>query len=302
MSEPAQNVLVVRGSIAPPAGRKIRVRASDGAESDATLFAPGPGPPRATVVCTPAIGVANHLYEGLGRELARRGLCTLIAELRGVGSSSVRAGRGIDFGYRELIFEDLPAVLAAARAGSPAAPLVLLGHSIGAHVSTLHASLAPEGIAGLVFVAAGTSYFRGWPFPANLGMLLLAGLTRTVSALLGYFPGRRLGFFGNEARRLMREWSTLTTRGRFAVTGCDRDFEQALAEMTLPVLAISFEGDLFAPPGALAHLLAKLPRAAITCRRLSAADLDAPRVDHFRWARHPAPVADRIAAWIADLP
>jgi predicted alpha/beta hydrolase len=284
--------------VTPVHQHKIRVRAADGAESDATLFDPDPGPPRATIVCTPAMGIGARHYEALAGELARRGFGVLTVELRGVGSSSVRARLGVDFGYRELVLDDLPAAIAAARGIFPAAPLVLLGHSVGAHVSALYASLAPDGIAGLVFVAAGTSFFRSWRFPLNVGMLLVAQLTRTVSRLLGYFPGRRFGLFGTEARRLMLEWSTLTTRGRFAVAECEHDFEEALPKVTLPVLALSFEGDLFAPVGAVEHLLSKLPRAGITHRHLRAADLGATSVDHFRWAKYPAPIADAIARWI----
>jgi predicted alpha/beta hydrolase len=192
-------------------------------------------------------------------------------------------------------------VLAAAREIAPEAPFVLLGHSLGAHLSALYASLAPEGIRGLVFVAAGTSYFRAWSFPLNAGMLLLARFTRTVSRLVGYFPGRRFGLFGNEARRLMLEWSRLTTRGRFEVAGCEHDFEGALPAVTLPVLALSFEGDRFAPQRAVAHLLSKLPRAAITRRHLRAADLGAGSVDHLSWTRHPAAVADAVASWVRHL-
>ncbi len=282
------------------APRKIRIRSPDGAESDATVFA-GDEPPSAVVVCTPAIGVAAAYYEGLAAELARRGACVVTAELRGVGSSSVRARRGVDFGYRELLELDLPAVIAAARALYPAARLVLLGHSIGAHLSAIHAGQAATDLGGLVFVASGTSYYRAWRFPGNVSMLGVAALTRGVSALVGFFPGRLFGFFGTQARRLMREWSTLTTTGRFEIAGGPPDAERLLASVALPVLALSFEGDNFAPEGAVRHFLAKMPGARITYRRLRAADIGARSVDHFRWAKYPAPVAEIISRWLASL-
>jgi len=253
------------------------------------------------VVCTPAIGVAASYYDELAAELARRGPCVVVAELRGTGSSSIRARRGVDFGYRELLDYDLPAVIAAARALHPAARLVLLGHSIGAHISSLYAGRAPAALSGLVFVASGTSYYRAWRFPGKLGMLGAAALTRGVSAVLGFFPGRTFGFFGTTARRLMREWSSLTTRGRFRIIGGPPEPDPALATVSLPVLALTFEGDKFAPEGAARHLLGKMPLTRVDHRRLRAADIGARSVDHFRWAKHPGPVADIIARWLAEL-
>lgn len=286
----------------PPPPQRIRIRSQDGAESDATVFAADAAPARAVVICTPALGISARYYEGLARALARPGLRVVTAELRGNGSSSVRARRGVDFGYHELVDLDLPAVIGACREAFPGARLLLLGHSIGAHISAMYASVNPGRVRGLVFVAAGTPFFKGWRFPQSLGMLAVAHLTRGVSGLLGYFPGRTFGFFGTEAARLMREWAALATRGRFEVTGSPHDFERELAALAAPILALSFEGDFFAPPGALEHLLSKMPRTAITRERLAPADLGATSLDHFRWAKHPGPLADRIAGWAFGTP
>lgn len=282
--------------------RKIRIHSEDGAQADATAFAPEQTSPKAVIVCTPAIGMAARYYESLGRELARLGFCAVTADLRGVGSSTVRARRGVDFGYRELIAYDLPAVIAAARAMYPTTPLLLLGHSIGAHISAMYASVNPGAVRGLIYVAAGTSFYKNWEFPGNLWLLGAALLTRSVSAVLGYFPGRTFRLFGTEARRLMQEWSALTTGGRFNVTGGQHDFEQTLPSVTLPILALSFEGDHFAPVTAVRHLLAKTPRAATTETRLRPADLNAPSLDHFRWTKYPVPLAAIIGRWIVETP
>lgn len=287
---------------AAPRVQTIRIRSEDGVESDATVFAPPQPPPGAVIVCTPAIGVAARYYESFALELARLGFCVVTAELRGIGSSSVRARRGVDFGYRELIAYDLPAVIAAARGLHPATPLLLLGHSIGAHISAMFAAAHPGAVRGLIYIAAGTSFFRNWPFPLNIGMLGVALVVRSVSAALGYFPGRFFGVFGREARRLMREWSILTTRGRFNVTGSEHDFEQTLPKVALPILALSFEGDHFAPVTAVRHLLSKTPRAAIIQMHLQPADLKAPSLDHFRWTKYPVPLTAIIARWIAETP
>jgi predicted alpha/beta hydrolase len=281
---------------------RVRVRALDGAESDASVFSPRGIHPKTLIICTPAIGVSAHHYAPLANELASKGMCVVTAELRGVGSSSVRARRGVDFGYRELVAHDLPAVISAARGLCPAAPLVLLGHSIGAHVSAMHASLHPGEVQALVFIAAGTSFYKAWPFPQKVGLRGVALLARSVSTCLGYFPGHVFGVFGTEARRLMHEWASLTTRGRFNVTGSPHDFEKRFGDLTLPVLALSFPGDIFAPKAAVEHLLSKVPRATITHKRLGPAEIGAPALDHFRWTKYPADIAEVIVHWMETTP
>ena len=80
---------------------------------DAVLVARIPQRPRAAVLWLPALGVAARHYLPLAEALAQRGVATFLHEWRGHGSSSLRAGRGTDWGYRELLALDLAASEAA---------------------------------------------------------------------------------------------------------------------------------------------------------------------------------------------
>jgi predicted alpha/beta hydrolase len=282
-----------------PLVERLRIRAEDGAEHEAALFAREPGQPaQAVIVCNPAMGVPARFYDLLARELAERGLHVLTAELRGNGSSTVRPRRGVDFGYSELALQDLPAVVASTRSAFPGAPLFLLGHSLGAQVNMLYASAHPDTIQGLILIAAGSPYFRNWRFPANLGVLVSSQLMRGISSALGYYPGRRLGFAGTEARRLIHEWASFVASGRLQPARVPHDLEARLLELSLPLLGISFEDDRFAPRAAMDHLLSKMPRAAVTRRHLRPAELGVPALNHFQWAKRPAPIAALIAEWL----
>lgn len=277
---------------------KLQIHSEDGAESEAVLFAPERGEPvKAIVVCTPAMGVPARFYEPLAHALAERGLAAVTAELRGLGSSSVRVRRGVDFGYHELALRDLPAVVAAAQAAHPRAPVFVLGHSLGGQVSAIYASTHAEKVRGLILVAAGTPYFRNWSFPSNLGVLVGTQLMRGISSVLGYYPGRKFGFGGTEARRLIREWSSFALRGRLQLTDRPHDVEARLESFTRPLLALSFEDDRFAPKAAMDHLVAKMPRAELTRRHLHPSDAGVPALNHFQWAKRPSPVAELLAAW-----
>lgn len=282
---------------AQPAGavdsarESLHVELAGGASVKASLFAPAQA--RAVIVCLPALGVAAAYYEPLARVLAARGYAAVTADLRGLGESSVRVRRGVDFGYAQLV-GDTARIVAAVRARLDA-PLLVLGHSLGGHVAALTASAHPQGIEGVVLTACGTPYWRCFPRKTGLQIRLLAHGARLATAALGYFPGRRIGFGGSEAARLMGEWSQLARHGRLRAEGLDA--EAAWGALRLPTLAISLAGDWMAPRAAVDHLVGKFAAAPLERLHLGEGEADARALDHFRWVKYPEPVVDALARW-----
>jgi predicted alpha/beta hydrolase len=274
--------------------RALRFTAGDGASADLLLLSP-PGPTRHLLYWLPALGVAAKHYLPLAAALAERGVAVALHEWRGLGSSDRRAGRDQDWGYRELLEYDLAAGLAAARAQWPDAPCLLGGHSLGGQLAALHASIDPAGAAGLVLVASGSPYWRCFRHRWLIRAAYV--LAPTVADVRGYLPGRRIGFGGNEARGVIRDWARSGRRGRYAAAGMPVDFERRLATLTLPILALRPGNDWLAPAASLEWLLAKMPRSPRAVVALGADTLGAA-ADHFSWMRAPSPVADRIAAWL----
>jgi predicted alpha/beta hydrolase len=89
--------------------QRIRVRAGDGAEADLSLTAvPGA---HFGLLWLPALGVTARHYRGFAEALAAAGVSVAVHEWRGAGSSSLRASRQCDWGYRELLERDIPASL-----------------------------------------------------------------------------------------------------------------------------------------------------------------------------------------------
>ncbi len=97
-------------------------------------YALAAGAARAAIVLMPALGVAARYYEPLLRHLAAQGVDAAALDLQGQGASSVRASRRAqdNYGYRELLEQDWPAAIAAARqALTPGVPLFLMGPQPG---------------------------------------------------------------------------------------------------------------------------------------------------------------------------
>ena len=62
--------------------------------------------PRACFILCPAMGVAASYYDRFAQALAARGITAAIADLRGQGSSSLRAGRACNWGYADMVEQD----------------------------------------------------------------------------------------------------------------------------------------------------------------------------------------------------
>ncbi len=275
------------------------IRMGDGTQSAITVFACDAAAP--VIICTPAMGVRAAFYEPLALNLCARGLNAVTVDLRGLGASSVKVGRGTDFGYHEILSHDWPAVVDATGRLFPDTRIFLMGHSLGGQLNVLYASLNPSRIAGLVLVASCSVFYQGWRFPANYGIWLGTQSARALAAVLGYFPGRRIGFGGTAARTVIRDWARNARTGRYALTGSTHDFEARLKSLRRPVMAISIAGDGFAPPRALDNLCRKSPEAPLTRWHVQPGELVTEGLDHFGWVRHSGPIAARIVAWVAEL-
>ncbi len=244
----------------------------------------------------PAMGMPARHYLPLARALAERGIAVVLHEWRGIGSSTLRAGRQHNWGYRELLRHDIAAGMSALRQHWPQASCLIGGHSLGGQLGLLYASLRPDEVTGLLLVASGAPYWRryrhGWLLRVALQLApLLAGL-------LGYLPGRRLRFAGNEARGVIADWARSGRSGRYAVSGMSEDLERHLGMLQLPTLALRLRDDWLGPAGSLEWLLGKLPHAPRTLETLAPQDLEGHPADHFSWMKSPAPIAARLAAWI----
>ncbi len=256
----------------------------------------GPDAAAAALLLSPAMGVPAARYERFAAALHEAGYHVMLTELRGVGDSPVRPSRRVDFGYADLAERDWPAVVAAARRRWPQAPIVLVGHSLGGQLSMLYAAAHPQDVAALALPAAGTIHWRAYPLRAGLGILAFTQAARLIAAMRGVFPGRRLGFGGTEARSLIRDWARVAVSGRWELRGASHDYERLLADLDVPTLSLTLEGDRFAPPGAAAGLTAKL--ANVDHVHLDAATLGGA-TDHLSWLKQPQPVAAQIHRWLA---
>lgn len=272
----------------PAEGDGLPLVADDGHTFRLLLRAPAA--PVATLLWLPALGVAARHYLPFAEALAADGIAVFVHEWRGHGSSAQRAGRDSDWGYRTLLQTDLPASVDAIQTRFPGLPAIVGGHSLGAQLAACLLALRPETAQRLWIVASGAPYWRTFPGPRAWLLPLAYRFLTWAADMRGALPGRTLGFGGNEARGVMRDWARTGLSGRYAGAGMDRDLDTALADVRVDVDAALFADDWLAPRSSLDWLLAKMRPAALRCETLDAGRLGT-RADHFGWMKRPDAVA-----------
>lgn len=263
--------------------------------SFALLVFPGADPAAPAILIEPAMGVKAGYYTPLAEALCATGYNIAVAELRGHEESGGRKpGWDYDFGYHEMLTEDWPQAVQTVKARFPQSPFYLLGHSLGGQISSLYAASYPDTLSGLILIACSSVYWRLWP----RGFLLYSQMVPLVAGLLGHFPGQLFRFAGREARGVMGDWARQARTGRFIIGKPRVDFEPKLAGVTLPILAISFSTDFFAPKHAMNGLIDKMPAAQLTRHHLDPKALGFEGVDHFRWVRKPQIALPVVQEWL----
>lgn len=266
--------------------KAIPVKAPDGHRWSLTACIPQR--PVASLLWLPALGVSARHYLPFAQALAEHGVAVFLHEWRGHGHSSLRAGRKADWGYRELLLQDLPAseeVVARTIAGLPR---IMGGHSLGGQLAACRLASSPDSACALWLVASGSPYWRAFPFRTRWWLPMAYRFLPWLAQACGALPGRMIGFGGTEAVGVIRDWAATALSGRYVVRGVD--LMPASMQPLQEVRAIHFTRDWLGPESSLRYLLSLLRVDSTTVLGLDEHALQA-RADHFAWMRTPSAVA-----------
>lgn len=261
-------------------------------------------PPAPLLLFLPAMGVPASFYGRFAERLRSVRLECEVIDLPGQGQSPLRARRGDDYGYREVVENIIPDMLRRLAAQHAGRPLLLGGHSLGGQLALLASAEVAGKVKGLVLVAAGTAHWRAWPGKARVRAALTVHAISAAARVLPWYPGHRLGFGGDQSKRFMRDWSCNARTGVYAPEGSTRTPEQLrqhLSQVSVPSLSICVRGDPVAPEGAVRELCALLPSSPMRSITVPGVLEDPPWRRHFSWARQPGGVEEALQGWVADV-
>lgn len=229
---------------------------------------------RGTLILAHATMAQKSEFEqaGFASFFAQRGWRTVAFDFR--------AGSGR---YDDFVRHDLPAMVASARLRTRSGPVVVVGHSLGAHTALASQAVGALGADALVLIAGGI-WLRAHE-PSATRWFLKRATMRLVAKL------------AHEAEGLP---ARLVEEGLWTSADGKTDYAAALPEVTAPVYALSSRGDLLiSPPASVAAMLEGI-RGPLTSHVIERSDdgtaapghLEIVTTDRARSAW------ERVAAWL----
>ena len=245
----------VRETVAAPRSsfEELEIHASDGAVLRALVDDPPEGVVlRGTLVLAHAMFARKSSFgrrdrPGLSSALGACGFRTVAFDFRGHGDSKAP---GNEWGYDDLVRQDLPAVVDCARARGDGKPVIVVGHSLGGHVAL--ASQGTARTAADAIVAVGASVWLRELERSRLRWVAksaLARMTLAIAARAGGIPARRLRIGSDDApERYLRDLLRGVTHREWRSRDGSDDYLASLALVKVPVAAVLGELDLVTCP------------------------------------------------------
>ncbi|MDH4986043.1 alpha/beta fold hydrolase [Aminobacter anthyllidis] len=261
--------------------RPIELACHDGVTLRGHIWPHVRGDKSGTVIVNPATGVLARFYHRYAAFLAGRGFDVITYDYRGIGASRPASLRHCGHRWRDWGERDFEAVLRLAKRLDPAAPLMVVGHSIGGFLPGL-AESAPA-IARMLTVGAQYAFWRDYAADRRLRLFLKWHVAMPVlTALLGYFPGKRLGWLEDLPAGVANEWSFRSARMELSYPEAEREnVLRHLASVSAPILAVGVTDDELGTPQAIARALGYYSGATTTQMLLSPSDFDKREIGHF---------------------
>ncbi|WP_067542481.1 alpha/beta hydrolase family protein [Nocardia crassostreae] len=280
----------------------VTVPSSDVSAADSFVIRllPAADPAAPVVLVLPAIAMKAKFYLPIAKSLHAAGLSTATVDLRAQGESTPPLGEAPDYGYRQMLEADLPAILDTLRTRFPEAPLYLLGHSLGGQLSLLYGSAHPTQLEGIITIATGVVYWRAFEPNRWLSVLYGSQYVRIVSNIKGHWPGGKV-MGGPMAGGVMIDWSRHALTGNYKPAGSKLNYDRLLRSLPIRTLMISFDSDPLGPKSTVDHLARRLKSATPT-RWHFTPDSNIKNLDHFAWIKDSPTLAPKLAQWIHQTP
>ena len=238
---------------------------------------------RPVVIINAATSVRCRHYARFADYLFANGLDVITYDYRGIGASRSGSLRGFKASWSDWGTLDFEAIVQRAQREFPGQPIDVVGHSFGGCAAGLGASGAL--IRRIVTVGAQFAYWRDYEASGRWRMFAKWHVVMPlVTALCGYFPGKRLGWLEDTPAGVVRDWSTPTARYEkrpSARTLAELPFSRVKAQM----LAISITDDPFGTVAAIERLLGYFDGCERTHLRIAPEDIGETQVGHFAFFR-----------------
>ncbi|HWK67797.1 MAG TPA: alpha/beta fold hydrolase [Rhizobiaceae bacterium] len=233
------------------------------------------------VIINPATGVLARYYHRYALFLAGQGFDVLTYDYRGIGDSRPRSLSGCGYRWRDWGEYDFDAAVRLMCERGRGGPLLVVGHSIGGFLPGLAAS-ATE-VDRMLTVGAQYAWWLDYAPNRRVALFLKWHLAMPLlTAVCGYFPGRRLGWLEDLPAGVANEWSFRRSRAELSYPrGRRQEILKRFEAVTAPILAVTAFDDEYATLRAVRRGLGYYRNAPTTAVELGPDELGENTVGHF---------------------
>jgi predicted alpha/beta hydrolase len=250
------------------------------------------------VLILPAMAMKAKHYMPLIGALNKAGVQVATCDLRAQGEASPPLADCPDFGYREMLEEDLPAVIGAVRERFSTPRIHLFGHSLGGQLALLRAAAqgSDGAVASVTIIGTGTVFWRAFGPRRWIEALAQIQWIGLVARVRGSWPGGIL-IPGPMAGGVMIDWSRHSLTAHYRPKGTKLDYDALIGELSVPVLAISLADDTLGPKSNVDFLVRKL-RSAVVSRWHIEGTSPITHRGHVDWLADSRLIAPVVRTWI----
>ncbi|NTV71385.1 MAG: alpha/beta fold hydrolase [Azonexaceae bacterium] len=267
------------------------------------------GSPPPVVIINPATSVQSRYYSRFADFLHAHGFNVITYDYRGIGGSKPESMRGFNANWLDWGSKDFEGVLRFAGTCFKGHAIHIAAHSVGGFL----VGMAPSNhvIQRIFTMGSQFAYWRDYAKHKRIAMYLRWHIVMpTLTAIFGYFPGKRLGWLEDTPSGVVRDWVSPEPRfedmyksGPQALSKEERkNLVQTFARVTAPTLALSMADDEFGTIPAIHRLLGYYKNSTSTHLRIEPDAIGQPSIGHFAFfnARYADSLWRIPLAWLRD--
>ncbi|NOX34419.1 MAG: hypothetical protein GXP56_11915 [Deltaproteobacteria bacterium] len=252
------------------------------------------------ILILPAMGAPTRLYKRLYEGILQADLGVAIMNLRGEGllkkEQLVSDG---NFGYAELL-KDIDDVITFITHKYPNKSIVTIGHSLGGQLGCLYSCHKNSDVLASAVIAGGNVGYHSWTGMARFKTFFVTQFFGIISMVIGWFPGEKIGFGGNQPKNIMIDWSRNARTGIYKLINQKIDYEMVSKDVKSLFLGIVIANDFFAPYYSTKSLLDKFSSSDREIFTINADSFKEVIPNHFSWLKEPEPAINTFVSWLRE--
>lgn len=217
-----------------------------------------------TLVISSATGVLQKYYTKYAQFFATKGFLVYTFDYHGIGTtgSQIDDLKKINTTLKNWGSNDQAAVIAFAKKHNPDSHITLVTHSIGGQIIGFNANHPM--IDKIIMVASQGGYWKHFDGIHKPKMWLFWYVFIPVlTSIFGYFPSKKMRFFENLPKHLAYEWASWGKKENYMMHFHNQT-DYFFNRIKVPILAMSFSQDDFAPKKTVDWLVNQYKNAQVT--------------------------------------